>query len=234
VSSADLSRLTAIVHTCERPSAIQRLVASVRRYYPQLRLLVADDSRQARPIEGADWIRLGAHTGVGAARNAALARVRTPHFLLLDDSLELTCRSPIEALLDLVAQGRADVAAGDCTRCERRFAIFTRRTPDPGHATFEHAADGLTIRAGHRPSAGAHLTVDLAHNFYVARTDKVRAMGGWDAQLASDERIEFFVRAQRFGLRTGLVPTVVANHWAERSAATQPGRPREVAPSRAA
>ena len=226
MSSVDLSRLTAIVRTCERPASVQRLIRSLRTLYPELRLLVADDSRDARPVAGADWIRLPADIGVGAARNAALARVRTPYFLLLEDMLELTRRSQIERLLDLVMHNRLDVAAGDCIRCERCFAILTRRTPEPAHAMFEFAPDGLTLRPGHRPADG-YQAVDLAHNFFIARTDKVRAVGGWDPQLLVDERVEFFVRAFRFGLRVGVVPECVAQRWPDRRDASQPATSRD-------
>jgi hypothetical protein len=227
VSSADLSRLTALVRTCERPASVERLVKSVRRLYPTLKLLVADDSRQPRPIEGADWVRLPADVGVGAGRNAVLARVRTPYFLLLEDVHELTRRTRIESLLELVAQGAVDIAAGDAIRCQRRLFVLTSRTPDPAHATCEFADDGLTLRAGHRPSGEQYLAVDVAHNFFVARTDKVRSMGGWDPQLLIDERIEFFVRAQRFGLRVGVVPDVVVQRWPDRRDMSQPATSRD-------
>lgn len=216
MSSVDFSRLTAIVRTCERPASIERLIRSLRRYYPQLKLLVADDSRRPAAVAGADWIKLPADVGVGAARNAALARVRTPYFLLLEDRLELTRRSQIERLLELVAGSRLDIAAGDCLRCQRRFGIFTSRTPEPVHATFEFTADGLTLRPGHRLGADGILSVDLAHNFFVGRTDKIRAMGGWDPQLLVDERVEFFVRAGRFGLRVGVAPECIAQRWPDR------------------
>ena len=164
---------------------------------------------------------------MGAARNAALARVRTPYFLLLEDNHELTRRTRLEKLLDLVAHSRCDIAAGDSIRCERRFAIFTRRTPDPAHATFEFALGGLTLRPGHRLAADQFLACDLAHNFFVARTDKVRAMGGWDPQLLVDERVEFFVRAQRFGLHVGVCPDVTIVRWPDRRGASQPATSRD-------
>jgi hypothetical protein len=227
VSSVDLSRLTAIVRTCERSASVERLVRSVRVLYPQLKLLVADDSRQPRSAPGADWISLPADIGVGAARNAALARVRTPYFLLLEDTLELTGQSHIDQLMAPVAEGKVDVAAGDCMSCQKRFAIFTRRKPEPAHATFEFAQGGLTLRAGHRPAIGDWVPVDLAHNYFVARTDKVRAMGGWDPQLLVDERIEFFVRAQRSGIRVGLVANAVANRWPDRRDPGQPATSRD-------
>jgi hypothetical protein len=213
VSSVDFSKLSAVVYTSERPRAVARLVRSVQRHYPELRLLVADDSRQPRPVAGADWIRLPADVGVSAGRNAVLARVRTPYFLLLEDELELTRRARLEKLVALVAENRLDIAAGDCVRCQRKLFVFTGRTPDPAHATFEFTGDTLRLCPGHRSADARFLDCDLAHNFFVARTDKVRSMGGWDPQLLVDERVEFFVRAERFGLRVGVCPDAVAQRW---------------------
>jgi hypothetical protein len=219
VSTVDLSKLTAIVRTSDRPASIARLIRSLRTRYPQLRVLVADDSRQPRPVPGADWIRLPADVGVSTGRNTALARVRTPYFLLLEDDLELTHRTRLESLVELVADKRVDIAAGDCTRCRRKLLVLTARTPDPAHATFEFDSDTLRLSPGHRAAGTQFLPCDLAHNFFVARTDKVRAMGGWDPQLLVDERIEFFVRAQRFGLRVGVCRDVVAQRWSSTDAA---------------
>ncbi len=227
MSNVDLSKLTAIVRTSERPASVARLIRSLKQCYPQVRVLVADDSRQPRPVPGADWIRLPTDVGISAGRNTALARVRTPYFLLLEDDLELTRRTRIERLLELVADKRLDLAAGDCVRCRRNFLVLTARTPDPAHATFDFAADTLTLSAGHRAAGEQFLACDLAHNFFVARTDKVRAMGGWDPQLLVDERIEFFVRAQRFGLRVGVCPEVVAQALEHERSRAAPGASRD-------
>ena len=74
MSSADLSRLTAIVRTCERPASVERLAKSVRRHYPQLRLLVADDSRQPRPVDDAGLAEIDCRLDVAAARLGRVAR----------------------------------------------------------------------------------------------------------------------------------------------------------------
>lgn len=227
MSSADLSRLTAIVRTCERPQAVERLVRSLRSFYPQLRTLVADDSRQPRPIDGADWVKLPADVGVGAGRNAVLARVRTPYFLLLEDVHEVTRRTRIEQLLEQVVGGRCDIAAGDGIRCTKKLFFFTSRTPESAHATFDFADNGLTLRSGHRPGVEGTQPCDLTHNFFVARTDKVRAMGGWDPQLLVDERLEFFVRAHRFGVRVAVCPDVQIARWPDRRDASQPATSRD-------
>ena len=219
MSSADFSRLTAIVHTRQRPASIDRLVKSVGWLHPQLKILVADDSPQPRGVAGADMVKVAPGSGVSACRNALLARVRTPYFLLLEDALELSRRSGVEQLLQAVAASQLDIAAGELIACQRRlFGLVTKRTPESGHALFEFGADVVTLSSGYRPGVDGRYACDVAHNFFVGRTDKVRAIGGWDPQLTTDERIEFFYRACRFGLKVGVCPESVAWRWMEKSA----------------
>ncbi len=213
--SADLTRLTAIVHTNGRQQSAERLINSVAWLYPQLKVLVADDSRQPQPIAGAEPVKMPVDSGVSACRNALLARLRTPYFLLLEDNLELNRGSHVERLLEAVAGGQCDIAAGEIMRCRRRFGLFTKREAEPGHATVEVAPDAVKVTAGCRPGVGGVHGCDVAHNFFVARIDKVRAMGGWDPQLLVDERLEFFVRARRFGVKVGVCLDAIASRWTD-------------------
>jgi hypothetical protein len=224
--SLDTSRLTAIVRTCDRPKSIERLVRSIGWVYPQLRVLVADDSAKPKSIAGADVVRLPADSGVSACRNALLARLRTPYFLLLEEDMELDRNASVEKLLTLVAEGRLDVAAGDLIACRRRFGLFTSRRPDPAHATFEFAGNSLKVAPGHRLAGDDFKMCDQTHNYFVASTSKVRSLGGWDPQLAVDERTEFFVRAFRFGMRVGVATGALAARWedAKANAQTRHGR----------
>jgi hypothetical protein len=219
--SADLSRLTAIVHTHGRQQSTERLINSAAWLYPQLKVLVADDSRQPKAMAGAEPVKMPVDSGVSACRNALLARVRTPYILLLTDDLELNRSSQIEKLLEAAAGGQCDIAAGELIACRRRLGLFTKREPMPGHGTLEVTADSVTVSAGCRAGVGGVHGCDVAHNFFVARTDKIRAMGGWDPQLLVDERLEFFVRARRFGVKVAVCPESVAWKWSDGAAATE-------------
>lgn len=216
--SADLSRLTAIVYTSGRQQSVERLLHSVAWLYPQMKVLVADDSRQPQPMAGAEPVKMPVDSGVSACRNALLARLRTPYFLLLEDQFELNRSSHVERLLKAVAGGQCDVAAGEIVRCRRRFGLFTKREATPGRATIEASPEALKVSAGCRPGIDGVHGCDVAHNFFVARTDKVRAMGGWDPQLLVDERLEFFVRARRFSVKVGVCPEAVAWRWQDGAA----------------
>ena len=213
--TADLKKLTAIVRTSNRYRSLKRLVKSVRKFYPQLRLLVADDSLEPQNVQGVDSLRLPERSGRAACLNALLARVRTPYFLLLDELAELNRASQLEQLLQALADDKLDVAGGDIIGCRRRFYFFTRRQHEPRHGLCEISASSLKIRQGTRLVGDGFSWCDFVGDFYVARTNKVRTIGGWDAELCDDEREEFFVRAQRHGLRVGLVPEVSAWQWQE-------------------
>ena len=225
--AADLSQLTAIIPTADRAQGLQRLVRSLRRKYPRLRIVVADASiERARPRPGIDSIQLPARSGRSAACNALLARVRTPYFLLLSDTCELPRETSLEKLHALVADDKLDVAAADLVACMRRFWVFVRRRPLAEHGLMEIAGNHLTLSHGYRTHGDGFFWCDFVSNFFVARTEKVRALGGWDQELQNDEREEFFVRAHRRGLRVGLVPEVVAWLWKDRPESRVPDQSR--------
>ncbi len=215
MSVADFSRLTAIISTANRPKSLRRLVQSVRRQLPELKILVADHSHEPRVPKRVDQVKVPPGVGRASACNALLARVRTPYFMLLDDRAELTDETQIDALVQLLEDDRLDLAAGDFIGCRRKLWFFVKRQPQPGHGLLEFAGDQLTLLPGHRTIGEGYAWCDLVHNFYVARTAKVRNLGGWDPELENDEREEFFVRAHRQGLRVGLAPEVFASLWNE-------------------
>lgn len=217
MSSAELSQVTALIKTFERPRCLDRLVRSLKRFYSEMPILVGDDSFNPKPRSDVEYVRLPTDVGISAGRNALLARVRTPYFLLLDDDLEMRSTTQLQRLLEPVAEDRLDLAAGDYLRCKKKFGIYTRRRPQPYHGVFLKESGRLNMIAGGRAAADGFEWCDLVHNFFIARTAKIRSLGGWDADLINDEHEEFFYRAQQFGLRVGYCQDVVAWHWHARS-----------------
>lgn len=220
MATPDLSKLTAIIRTFERPKALQRLVKSIRRFHPELKVLVADDGIEATSCKQADYFRLPSEKGQAAALNALLARVRTPYFLVLDDRAELHGGSQLTSLLELVASDRLDVAAGSLVGCEKKLWFFTKRKPVAQHGLLEIAGDRVALLAGSRSQGEGFWWCDLVGNFFVARTDRVRAMGGWDPELRDDAREEFFFRAHRHGIRVGIHPESSLWLWQEKAKAS--------------
>ena len=215
MSAADLSQLTAIISSANRPKSLRRAITSLRRRLPELKILVADHGSEPRVPKQVDGVKVPPGVGRASACNALLSRVRTPYFLMLDDGAEVTSETQIEPLLELLTTDKLDIAAGDLIGCRRRFWFFTSRKPQPGHGLLDFAGNQLTLRSGHRTIGDGYAWCDFVHNFFIARTSKVRNLGGWDPELENDECIEFFVRAHRQGLRVGLAPEVIASLWDE-------------------
>lgn len=219
--TSDTSKLTAIIRTFDRPQALKRLVKSIRKFHPTMKVLVADDGIETTSCKQADCFRLPSEKGQAAAHNALLARVRTPYFLMLDDRAELHRDSQMPTLLELVTSDRLDIAAGSITACQTKLWFFTKRQPVAEHGLLEIAGDRLALIAGSRSQGDGFWWCDLVANYFVARTDRVRAMGGWDPELRDDAREEFFFRAHRHGIRVGIQPASSIWLWQEKAKASE-------------
>ena len=108
-----------------------------RRHRRQPDGLVGDYGLESASPAGVDHLRLPTGVGRGAACNALLARLRTRYFLMLGDCCELQRETRMERLLNLVSADKLDLAAGNLTRCARRFWVLVRRTPQPAHGLLE-------------------------------------------------------------------------------------------------
>ncbi len=212
-----LPQTTAMIKAFQRPDDLDRLIRSIRYYYPALRVLVGDDGLKPSPRDDVEYLRLPPDIGVSAGRNAMLEHVRTPYFVLLEDDFEFCRHTKIEKLVHQVDRGELEIAAGNCSKVQQRWFFFRKRQR-PFHGLFQFRGDELRLIHGHHGRGHGYLLCDITYNFYAARTAAIQAMGGWDAELVMDEHEEFFVRARRHALRVGYCAGVIVRHWNSRPA----------------
>jgi glycosyltransferase involved in cell wall biosynthesis len=185
---ADLSDVTAIVKTFERPRVLRRLLASLRRVYPELAVLVVDDGREPAGVagDGIRVLRMPYDVGLSAGRNAALAETRTELFFLLDDDFVLTTSCGLERVARVMrAHPRLDIVGGQVLT----LPTF-RRDVGPENRDFFGGWPEREAEIGGLP------TYDRVANFFVARTKRVAAVG-WDPKLKLLEHTDFFRRAHK-------------------------------------
>ncbi|MEM3062184.1 MAG: glycosyltransferase [Nitrososphaerota archaeon] len=105
-----LDDITVVTTSFLRFDLLLQLIHSVRRFYPTLPILIADQSgdyaackivESIKKIPNVKWIDVPFDSGLAKTRNIAVENVETPLLFLLDDDSLLTEESKIENLLDV-------------------------------------------------------------------------------------------------------------------------------------
>jgi hypothetical protein len=183
-----LARLTAVVKAFERPAAVRRLVASVRRFYPDVKVIVVDDSRRPARLSGVETLVLPFDSGVSAGRSAGLARTETPYFLNLDDDFVFYRHTDlIRALRWMQANPEIDIMGGEVVH----LPLF--HTADYSRATLPHTGARPVFPVG--SSIGGLVVYGKVANFFLGRTERLRLVD-WDPALKRMEHADFFARSQ--------------------------------------
>ncbi len=193
-------KVTLIIKTFERPQCINRLVYSVKMKYPSLRMIVADDSRDSRPISGVEHLRMPYDSGVSAGRNLALSKVDTPFVVTLDDDFVFNDRTRLEKWFKILEDNPdIDMAGGQVD----------------GHPQYQSSLhienNALVFRPNPRSRLRDFDLWDIVLQFWMGRTDKIREIGGWDDDFKTVDHIIFFARS--IGkLKIGQCPDVGIGH----------------------
>jgi glycosyltransferase involved in cell wall biosynthesis len=184
-----LEELTVIVKTFERPRVVRRLVASIRRLYPALRVIVVDDSREPVQLQGAETVPMPYDSGVAAGRNEGLRHAQTRYVLVLDDDYVFYRHTRLAHTLALMERcPEIDITGGQLVE----LPLFSVRSLEavagslrPTDATPRHPLDS---------SLGGLRVVPKVPTFFVGRRKRVAEVG-WDARLKRIDHADFFTRA---------------------------------------
>jgi glycosyltransferase involved in cell wall biosynthesis len=182
-----LEELTLLIKTFQRPRVLRRLVGSIRRFYPTLRITVVDDSRNPSPIAGVQTITMPYDSGVSAGRNEGLRHVTTRYVMVLDDDFVFYRHTNLGAALAIIEQyPRIDIMGGEVvnlplykvTHCSHDGPFSTRVAPVLPHGTL---IGDLPVQF-------------KVPNLFIARADRLRLVP-WDPALKLIEHNDFFTQA---------------------------------------
>lgn len=201
-----VSDFTAIIKTFERPKVCQRLIDSVRKFYPNVPIIVADDSRQPNEYQNAHTLKMPFNVGLSKGRNELVDNVDTPYFLLLDDDFIFTPKTKIENFVQVLDHTHVDLIGGKLDNI-----IRGKRKPYHWQRIFWKVDNQLWLKHGKHYEISGVSVCDTVLNFFLARTDVVRELR-WDERLKVVEHTDFFLRAKLFGLTVGYTHSVVVDH----------------------
>ncbi len=176
--------VTICIKSFNRQRKTKRLYKSIRKYYPNIRILIADDSEVPLELPGAEIIYLPFNSGLPQGMIATLDKVETPYHIRLDDDMLFVPKTHFPELLRLLQEhDEVDMAAVTCEippqRCVRDYLSVNMGKP-------------MKIPVGTK--IGNCIVAAKVPNCFIARTESVHAVG-YDPNIRLMDHQEFFFRA---------------------------------------
>jgi mycofactocin system glycosyltransferase len=200
-------KISVVVPVRDRPEQLDRCLASLA---PLACVVVDDASRDRAAVaavaarHGATLLPLDHNLGPAGARNAGLARVRTPYVAFVDSDVEVAA-AELLGLARHFADERVALV-GPLVRGVSRAAHprwFER---------YDEAASSLDLgRRGARVRPGAEVAW-LPGACLVGRVDRLRGVGGFDDRMRVGEDVDMVWRLVADGATVRYAPERVAHH----------------------
>ncbi|KAM4562814.1 beta-1,4 N-acetylgalactosaminyltransferase 1a [Odontesthes bonariensis] len=204
--------VTIATKTFIRYDKLKDLIDSIRKYYPTVTIVIADDNKDPQPVTGPHIEHYIMPFGKGwfAGRNLAVSQVNTKYVLWVDDDFIFTANTKLEKLVDILEKTTLDLVGGAVREVTGYAATFrhTISVEDGGEE-----GDCLHIRLGyHHVIEGFPncVVADAVINFFMARTHEVQQVG-FDPRLSRKGHLEFFIDGLG-SLHIGSCSDVIVNH----------------------
>ncbi|XP_050959539.1 beta-1,4 N-acetylgalactosaminyltransferase 2 [Labeo rohita] len=186
------SQVTIATKTFLRYDELNILIKSIRQFYPEIKIIIADDSLEPQNVTGykLEQYIMPPTQGWFAGRNLAVSQVTTKYFLWVDDDYIFSNSTRIEKFVEIMEKvPELDVVGGAVGRDQ----FFFRLKYEEGDEE-----EGGCLRRLHRrkiqsvPGLDGCFFVDGVVNYFLARTDAVRRVG-FDPFLKRVAHTEFFL-----------------------------------------
>ena len=188
-------KVTFVFKSFQRQGLAKRLYKNIQRYYPGVRVIIADDSKEPLTLTGPGLtvVQLPFNSGLSRGLNAALERVETPFVVRMDDDELLTPYAKFHEQLEfLLEHPEVDLAAV----LPRNLPLERRWKKSLDYYVNEpmgHAPKPLKIPHGTWIDC-SHVVLGKVPNIFLARTEKYRALG-YDDNIRMLDHQNFFFRA---------------------------------------
>lgn len=233
-----LEDVSILIKTLERPVQLINLLHSIQKYKFTGPIIICDDSRQPYknrilelfPKLNITYINLPFDAGTAEGRNRMLDHTHTALFVLCDDDFIFEPRTRIPLMRTMLLENSLDILGGVFiqynmkSRVGRLKSVISKfllkfNLLIPADQIYEYHA-GLELknnvcRLSKVKYEDPFTICDLTHNFFIARTDKVKAFGGWNPILKGGEHQNFFIRAKLKGLKVATTRQcgVIHDRW---------------------
>ena len=207
-----IDSITAIVKTFERPDSLINLIKSIQKYYPDLKVIVIDDSKF--PMKHSlpkkiNYFHTKYDIGTAAGRNIGIENCQSEYCLILDDDFHFTKYTNIERLVRTLQVTNFDIISGRVLD----FPFYDRCY----EGTFEVKDDEFIINVGNNHGYQYQFAkYDIVKNFFCAKTKVIKNIK-WDPYLRLADHEDFFIRCKQFQLNITQDPKTIIYHFPIRS-----------------
>ena len=113
--------VTVVIKTMLRPKSLERLVASVLKFYPNIQILIGDDGEPSceeyimnrfKGKNNIHYYNLPHDSGLSYGRNFLLNKVETEYFLLCDDDFVIDKTLKFDQLIHIIEEKNIDILGG--------------------------------------------------------------------------------------------------------------------------
>ncbi|KAJ7992189.1 hypothetical protein DPEC_G00275950 [Dallia pectoralis] len=187
------SRVTIATKTFLRYPELNDLISSIRNYYQEIKIIIADDSLEPQKVTGPNIEQYFMPPAQGwfASRNLAVSQVTTKYFLWVDDDFLFTDETKIESLVEVMeATPELDVVGGtvDGSSYPCFSLVYEEGDGQDGGCLSRH----IGVRYQPVPAFPKCSFTGGVVNFFLARTDAVLSVG-FDPLLKRVAHSEFFM-----------------------------------------
>lgn len=201
-----MSETTIGITSFLRPGYLGKALAGIQEFFPEFRILIADDSDCDNPgsrnefaIDYSAWLDLPFDSGLCAKRNALLNATKTEYFLLGTD--------------DFVFDEQARIGVETMTSVLNSFPDIDVVTGRVNHKPYEGfisvSEDTIAEVPLHLDRDDIPVQVDLAANYFLGRTKRLLPWRG-DFKIGG-EHIVWFLDMKNAGRKIYWVPGVNIN-----------------------
>ncbi|XP_050959525.1 beta-1,4 N-acetylgalactosaminyltransferase 1 isoform X2 [Labeo rohita] len=186
------SQVTVLTKTFLRYKELNVLIQSIRMYYPDIMIIIADDSMKPEPVTGKniEHYIMPPTRGWFAGRNLAVSQVTTKYFLWVDDDFQFLKGTRIESFVEIMeAVPELDILGGDVSGNQYYFTFEYEEGDEEEGGCLTRIKKGFHQQLPNFPNC---FLVDGVVNYFLGRTDAVRRVG-FDPYLKRVGHSEFFM-----------------------------------------
>lgn len=203
--------VTFICKTFGRLAILQKLLKSMKEMgYEGYNIVIINDATLPDVpgfIEAEQWIVSQPNIryklfpeplGIGLGRNEAVALVTTPYFVQLDDDFIFTADTNISKMFNILQTTDITLVGGSIQGKPAWTGTLTVTHIDnkPQLSIINQLFYNISHYDEHCFQA------DTVINFFMADTEQIRGVGGWDSTLMYNEHTDFFMTLKLEGLKT--------------------------------